>query len=84
MTDAEDDEAADHLASEAIMLAQIDRLKAELRQYKTAMDSLEGYAIVPIEPTPAMLKAGQTAWLTDSLKRTTTLWKALVEAGRIK
>lgn len=81
MTDAEDEEAADHLAWEAKLLAEIDRLKAELHQYKQALD---GHAIVPIEPTPAMLKAGQTAWLTDSLKRTTTLWKALVEAGRIK
>lgn len=78
MTEAEDQEAADRLAWEAKMLAQIDRLKAELRQYKQAP---EGYAIVPIEPTMAMLSAAATAWNADSLKRTSTIWKAMIAAA---
>ena len=73
------DEEADRLAWETAMLAQIERLKAELRQYREA---LEGCAIVPVEPTAAMLSAAQTAWNADNLKRTSTLWAAMVEAGR--
>lgn len=78
MTDADDEEAAEHLAWEAKMQAEIDRLKAELREYRQAM---EGCAIVPIEPTTAMLKAAQTAWSHDAFKRTTTLWKAMIAAA---
>jgi hypothetical protein len=78
MTEAQDEEAADHLAWEAKMQAQIDRLKAELRQYRQALD---GYAIVPVEPTAAMLKAAQTAWSHDAFKRTSTLWKAMIAAA---
>lgn len=73
------DEESERLAWETAMLAQIERLKAELRQYREA---LEGCAIVPVEPTPAMLSAAQTAWNADNLKRTSTLWAAMVEAGR--
>lgn len=73
------DEESERLAWETAMLAQIERLKAELRQYREA---LEGCAIVPVEPTQAMLSAAQTAWNADSLKRTSTLWAAMVEAGR--
>lgn len=78
MTEDEDNEAADHLASESKMLAEIDRLKAELRQYKQVMD---GYALVPIEPTMAMLSAAATAWNADNLKRTSTIWKAMIAAA---
>jgi hypothetical protein len=78
MTDADDEEASEHLAWEAKMQAEIDRLKAELRQYKQALD---GYAIVPVEPTAAMLKAAQTAWSHDAFKRTSTLWKAMIAAA---
>lgn len=73
------DEESERLAWETAMLAQIERLKAELRQYREA---LEGCAIVPVEPTPDMLSAAQTAWNADNLKRTLTLWAAMVEAGR--
>lgn len=78
MTDADDEEAAEHLAWEAKMQAEIDRLKAELRQYKQALD---GYAIVPVEPTMAMLSAAASAWNADSLKRTSTIWKAMIAAA---
>lgn len=78
MKDAADQEAADHLAWEAKMQAEIERLKAELRQYKQV---LQGYAIVPIEPTMAMLSAAATAWNADSLKRTSTIWKAMIAAS---
>lgn len=73
------DEEADRLAWETKLLTEIERLKAELRQYKKAM---EGWAFVPVEPTAAMLSAAQTAWNADALKRTSTLWAAMVEAGR--
>lgn len=73
------DEEAEALAWETKLLSEIDRLKAELRQYKEA---LEGWAIVPIEPTTAMLSAAVTAWNADILKRTSTIWKAMIEAGR--
>lgn len=75
------DEEADRIAWETAMLAQIERLKAELRQYKEA---LAGHAVVPIEPTQSMLIAAQAAWNADTLKRSSTLWKAMLEAGRIQ
>lgn len=43
--------------------------------------ALEGLLIVPAEPTMAMLAAGQKAWIADPLKRSTTLYKAMVEAS---
>lgn len=39
----------------------------------------EGKAIVPINPTMRMLAASQAAWVRDNLKRTTTLWAAMIE-----
>ena len=80
-----DDAEAEDLAWETAMLAQIERhkreierLTAELRQYQQAMD---GMALVPIEPTTAMLSAAATAWNADTLKRTSTIWKAMIEAA---
>ncbi len=83
-----DDAEAETLAWETAMLAQIERhkgeierLTTELRAYQQAMD---GMAIVPIEPTMAMLSAAATAWNADTLKRTSTIWKAMIEAGAVK
>lgn len=42
----------------------------------------EGCAVVPINPTMRMLAAGQSAWVKDDLKRSTTLWVAMVEEGQ--
>jgi hypothetical protein len=36
---------------------------------------------VPREPTTAMLAAGQVAWLNDPQKRSSTLYRAMVEAA---
>lgn len=36
---------------------------------------------VPVEPTAAMLAAGQTAWLKDPLRKSSTLYRAMVEAA---
>lgn len=41
----------------------------------------EGYKLVPIEPADAMLKAAQTAWLNDPARRTTTVYRAMLEAA---
>lgn len=78
MREAEDQEAADRLAWEAKMQAEIERLKAELRQHRQAQ---EGCVVVPVEPTLAMLAAAQAAWAHDPFKRTTTLWKAMIAAA---
>lgn len=42
----------------------------------------EGFKLVPIEPTDAMLKAAQKEWLNDPLRRTTTMWKAVLAATK--
>lgn len=42
----------------------------------------EGFKLVPIEPTDAMLKAAQKEWLNDPLRRTTTMWKAMLAATK--
>ena len=42
-----------------------------------------GYAVVPESATTAQLTAGQTAWLNDPCRRSSTLYRAMVEAGRI-
>lgn len=40
-----------------------------------------GYRIVPVEPTPEMLRAAQTEWMRDRLKRTTAMWAAMLAAA---
>jgi len=40
-----------------------------------------GYRTVPVEPTPEMLRAAQTEWMRDRLKRTTTMWAAMLAAA---
>jgi hypothetical protein len=39
------------------------------------------HAVVPREPTTAMLAAGQRAWLNDPQKLSSTLFKAMVNAA---
>lgn len=39
------------------------------------------HALVPREPTTAMLAAGQRAWLTDPQRRSSTLFRAMVDAA---
>ena len=41
----------------------------------------EGYKIVPKEPTSEMLKAAQTVWLNDPMRRTTTFYQAMLAAA---
>lgn len=41
----------------------------------------EGYALVPIEPTDAMLRAAQDAWIADPLRRSSTIIKAIIKAA---
>ncbi len=40
----------------------------------------EGWMLVPVEPTQAQLSAGQTAWLADPMRRSTTLYRAMLAA----
>ncbi|HCT4746643.1 TPA: hypothetical protein OTY27_001000 [Pseudomonas aeruginosa] len=41
----------------------------------------EGWMLVPVEPTQAQLSAGQTAWLADPMRRSTTLYRAMLAAA---
>ncbi|WP_457859899.1 hypothetical protein [Pseudomonas aeruginosa] len=41
----------------------------------------EGWMLVPLEPTQAQLSAGQTAWLADPMRRSTTLYRAMLAAA---
>ncbi|HDY5303198.1 TPA: hypothetical protein RQ696_002139 [Pseudomonas aeruginosa] len=41
----------------------------------------EGWKLVPVEPTQAQLSAGQTAWLADPMRRSTTLYRAMLAAA---
>lgn len=40
-----------------------------------------GWKLVPVQPTDAMLRAAQSAWLDDTLRRTTTMWSAMLYAA---
>jgi hypothetical protein len=42
-----------------------------------------GLAVVPVEPTEAMLTAGQDAWLDDPARRSSTLYRAMIESGKV-
>lgn len=48
-----------------------------LAQIKTP----SGWRLVPKEPTNTMLYAAQRAWCQDPLRRTTTLWDAMLAAA---
>lgn len=41
----------------------------------------EGLVIVPREPTMKMLAAGQTAWLADPCRKSSTLYRAMLAAA---
>lgn len=41
----------------------------------------EGFVVVRAEPTVAMLEAGQKAWLEDPLRRSSTLYRAMLSAA---
>jgi len=42
---------------------------------------LGDWVLVPRVPTDAMLRAAQGAWLNDPLRRTTTMWAAMLAAA---
>ena len=42
---------------------------------------LAGDVVVPREATAAMLEAGQKAWLSDEMRRSSTLYRAMVSAA---
>jgi hypothetical protein len=41
----------------------------------------EGWKLVPVEPTAQMLIAGQQAWLDDPMRRSSTLYSAMLSAS---
>lgn len=41
----------------------------------------EGFVVVRAEPTVAMLAAGQKAWLEDPLRKSSTLYRAMLSAA---
>lgn len=66
------------------ILQRSSRKKLHLRQWHAMAGSEQpGLLTVPVEPTTAMLAAGQTAWRNDPLKRSTTLYRAMVEAAPV-
>jgi hypothetical protein len=44
-------------------------------------EAVGDWALVPRTPTDAMLRAAQSAWLDDTLRRTTTMWRAMLAAA---
>lgn len=57
------------------------RAALEDAQREPVQTTPPGYRIVPVEPTPEMLRAAQTEWLRDRLQRTTTMWAAMLAAA---
>ena len=57
------------------------RAALEAAQREPAQTTPPGYRTVPVEPTPEMLRAAQTEWMRDRLKRTTTMWAAMLAAA---
>ena len=60
----------------------ISRLLMQRFTADAAQGVLTGFQTVPIQPTTKMLEAAQRAWFCDPLKRTTTLWTAMLDAAR--
>lgn len=52
---------------------------------EAALSAIEsaGFRIVPAEPTTAQLSAGQTAWINDPMRLSSTLYRAMVAASPI-
>lgn len=44
----------------------------------TAALAVDGLCLAPKEPTVAMLAAGERAWINDPLKRSSTLYRAML------
>lgn len=40
-----------------------------------------GYVLVPVEAAPEQLAAGQAAWLNDPMRRSSTLYRAMIAAA---
>ncbi len=62
----------------------IRRLEIRIHELRTAQAQHsvpEGWMLVPVEPTQAQLSAGQTAWLADPMRRSTTLYRAMLAAA---
>ncbi len=57
------------------------RAALEAAQREQVQTTPPGYRTVPVEPTPEMLRAAQTAWMRDRLQRTTTMWAAMLAAA---
>lgn len=60
--------------------------RAEARQdAQRILDAIThaGCAVVPASASTAQLAAGQTAWINDPCRKSSTLYRAMVEAGRI-
>lgn len=45
--------------------------------------SAAGMEVVPKEPTDHQLREGQKAWMGDTQRRSTTLYRAMVRAGAV-
>lgn len=54
--------------------------EAAITAYLDAL-AVDGLCLVPKEPTVAMLAAGERAWINDPLKRSSTLYRAMIAAA---
>lgn len=55
-----------------------DGVAAEVVETKDLRELLTTHVIVPREPTGEMLRAAQSAWLDDPMKRTSTMYSAML------
>lgn len=58
---------------------ECERLSKELAALKAQQ---QGWRLVPVKPTDAMLRAAQTAWVNDPLKLTSTMYEAMLNAAQ--
>lgn len=58
----------------------IERAETAITAYHAAL-AVDGLCLVPKEPTMAMLYAGERAWINDPLKRSSTLYRAMIAAA---
>ena len=54
---------------------------SDARAALTAALAVDGLCLVPKEPSVAMLAAGERAWIDDPLKRSSTLYRAMIAAA---
>lgn len=69
---------AEQYKSDPVLFAALTDAAAILRDL---MRGLGDWVLVPRVPTDAMLRAAQGAWLNDPLRRTTTMWAAMLAAA---